>query len=205
MTTRTYRSFSSEMMKIASGVKDADIQALIAARKGEEYLAGGRLTTNSKIDDHLPPSQEKQASFPSMAALQLGAATSPLDKTKNKKPGSYQEGRDWAVTGLKGATGGASAVGLYRGLKGRQTMTARHLRLGATLGAAAALGDRAYRHSNDKEKAAEVNPTPGASFGSPAKALADGQQTGRFQAQRIHTPKPLATAGTLNKLHLPRV
>ena len=71
----------------------------------------------------------------------------------------------------------------------------KKFRLAAGLGAAAAIAERAYRYhkpskaSTEPVKQAMVAPAVGGTFKSPALALRKGQQTGMFEAGKIHQPR----------------
>lgn len=50
-----YRAFVTELVKIATEVRDPDIRAMIAEANGKEYLQGGRLATNTEIETNFKP------------------------------------------------------------------------------------------------------------------------------------------------------
>ncbi len=177
MSARLFRSFSMEIMKLASDIPDdAAIRELLAFRRGEEYLPGGELQKNA---------------VSSLTALQIGSG-SPLSKSVHSKgPEKYQEGRDWAITGLKGATGGVGTLGLYNTLRhGPDTkLTLKGGRGAAAIGAGVALGDRILRrHAEKKHKALEkhagiVSPSPERTVKTPSAMLRSAQQTGAIRSQ----------------------
>lgn len=55
MNIRQARSFSTELAKIAAGILDPDIRALVADRNGKEYLQGGQLATNDTKETNFTP------------------------------------------------------------------------------------------------------------------------------------------------------
>lgn len=185
MLARQLRSFSAELMKLATGVVDADIRKLLAMRKGEEFLPGGELQANTTTP------HEKLAANSALM-------TSMINFKANKKDDTpYQAARDWGWTGVRGATAGAGLTKLVKDMKG-QHMAPHHYRKGVAIGTSVALGDRLWRHRHElgkhPEKTATVQPNPGSSFKSPATALHTGQETGQFHAKSVHhmaAPKPL--------------
>lgn len=204
------RSFTVEMLKIAADIKDADIRKLLAERRGEEYLDGGRLLTNTA---------QEAPYFPKMAAG--GGYTAPVSmaasgsydlKARKKKHNTYQELRDYSMTGMKGALTGLGVLGASNAMRGRfgspssglETLrAAKQARRAATIGGSAAVLDRAYRH-HELTKEALVNPNPGTSFRSPRQELSSGQETGRFESQVFHDyGKPSKTVQLGRKFRIP--
>lgn len=189
MKTLFYRAFATELIKIATETSDGEIRKLLAERRGDEYLSGGKLPSDPEEDPkYMPP---KLGAFSSMMATQLGASN-PLGTAHKRKPGKYQEGRDWALTGLKGATGGVAAGGLAHALAGVKEMPLKRLRTMATVGTGVALGDRMIRYKEEKKKqkgpektAGIVNPTAGP-FRSAGNALASARKTGGFKSRVVH-------------------
>ena len=185
MNVRTLRSFSTELLKIAGEALDADVRKLHADRKGKEYLVGGELPSNPGT-----PWAEKLANM-------LMAAGMTNFKADKKDPGVYQHVRDWGWRGAQGAAAGAGMTQLAKNMRGAG-MTAKNYRQGAGIGAGIAIGDRVWRHHQDKkhkaEKTAMVNANPNDAFRSPAVALHEGQQTGGFKSHMTHStgtaPKP---------------
>lgn len=55
MSLLGYRAFATELLKIATEVRDADIRAMIAYGKGQEYLPGGELKTNTEVETNFKP------------------------------------------------------------------------------------------------------------------------------------------------------
>lgn len=178
MDVRTYRAFSGELMKIASDVQDADIRALLADRRGEEYLRGGEL------DSEIVRAQDTQDNLRGMhkksSRLFLASDSYNL-RARKKKPGKYQEARDYAATGLKGALTGAGIVELGRKLGVGGAPMVKHYRAAAGIGAAATLADRAYRHVHGEpvQKQAGAVESLSQGFRSPAVSLHRAQQTGK--------------------------
>lgn len=190
---RTIRAFTVEMLKIAADIKDADIRKLLAERRGEEYLEGGRLLTNT---------EQEAKYFPKMAGVG-GGYTAPVGmsasgsydlKARKKKDNTYQKLRDYATTGTKGALTGLGILGASNAMRGRfgspsagleAVRAARQARRVATIGASAAVLDRAYRH-DEFTKEALVNPKPETPFRSPRQELSRGQETGKFESHVFH-------------------
>jgi hypothetical protein len=181
---RVIRAFSTELMKIAADIKDADIRSLLAHRRGEEYLEGGRLPSNADIG------LQKQAAGGYTAPVGLSASGSYDLKANKKKSNSYQKARDYSTTAMKGGLTGLGILGASNAMRGRfgspsvglETLrAARQARRAATVGASAAVVDRAYRH-DELNKQAMVAPTVGAAFRSPQQELARGQEVGRFES-----------------------
>lgn len=203
---RVIRSFSTEMMKIAADIKDADIRHLLAERRGNEYLEGGRL-----------PSNYDKPEFPKAAA---GGYTAPIGlsesgsydlKSNKKKPNSYQKIRDYSTAALKGGLTGLGVLGAHNAMKGRfgspsaglETLrAAKHARRAATIGASAAVVDRGYRH-DELNKHATVAPSLGATFQSPKQELSRGQEVGRFESVVHDYGKPSKTLQIGRKFRIP--
>ncbi len=193
---RTIRAFSSELMKIASGIKhDADVRKLLAERRGEEYLDGGRLLTNSEAE--APYANQKIASG-YQAGLNAGVGSFDVLRSKKKKKNNYQTVRDYAGTALKGGLTGLGILGAANTLRGRfgspvgptaTRQAVRAARQAATAGAGLALADRAYRHNDlpgQDKTAFAVSPGLSTNFKSPAGELARSGQTGGFRGGIIH-------------------
>ena len=189
MNLLSYRSFSTELLKIANDLGDADIRALLAERQGKEYLKGGQLDTNKLVPADRPvPAGDggalKIANYTLVAPSML--------KVQRKEEGPYSAIRNTAVKGLGGAFAGAGAVKLYREMAGRSA-TPHSIRLGAGVGAGLSLADKYYRHRNEmkalkqkpKTKIALVQQNANAPFRSPGDALATSQNVGKFQ-NRVH-------------------
>lgn len=195
---RTIRAFSVELMKEASKIMDADIRKLLAERKGEEYLEGGRLPTNTEAEI---PFQTKVASNGSYTAPRNMATTSGaidvLDSHK-KKHNRYQKVRDYTGTAMRGGLTGLGVLGATNAMRGRfgspsnahaVRAAAKSVRRAAGAGAAIAVADKAYRYDDvptmDK-KAFVVSPNPSAAFKSPSLALSETRETGGFKPSVIH-------------------
>jgi len=152
------------------------------------------------------------------SALELDKTASqilvPVDvidlKARKKKPGKYQDARDYTMTGLKGALIGGSATKLVEKLRGNWGKAAKAVAksgkvpeigpkgylAAATLGAGAAMADRYYRHREAKKQGLIK-----AAFGkTPGERLQQNRQTGSFRDEHIHTGvRPPAAAGTFGK------
>lgn len=194
---RTIRAFSVELMKIASGIKDAEIQKLLADRRGEEYLEGGRLP------NELP--EEKLAAGGYEAPLGMSASGNYDHKANKKKSNHYQKVRDYAGTAVKGGLTGLGILGATNAMRGRFSApdgfhavrkATKAARNAAIIGSGVAVADRAYRHDElpGATKTANIGSNPNASFKSPAVELANSQRTGSFRSG-VHNvgtaPKPL--------------
>lgn len=204
---RTIRAFSAELMKIASGIKhDADVRKLLAERKGEEYLDGGRLLTNTELE--APYSHQKIASN-----LRVGLSAGSFDvlNSKKKKKNRYQTARDYAGTAMKGGLTGLGVLGAVNTLRGRFgspsdpvsiLKATRAARQAAGGGAGLALADRAYRHDDlpgQDKKAFAVSPSTTSNFKSPATELSKTQQTGSFRGGIVHDTGKVPSSLTLGK------
>jgi hypothetical protein len=202
MSLFQYRAFATELMKIATELQDPDIRALMAQRKGEEYLKGGQLPTNADAegqDSRYVPELQKKA-----FGIGYEAGALPPDdymvRGKLKKPGMYQDVRDTAVAGMKGALTGAGVTGLYHGLRGRMnTLPTGQLQAGAGIGAGLALADRMYRHHQQKRQLQEeaVKQANLSTF-TPARALDTGHKVGSFE-NKVHVGAPAQPAGLMGK------
>ena len=207
---RTIRAFAVEMLKIAADIKDADIRKLLAERKGEEYLDGGRLLTNT---------EQEAKYFPKMASGFGGysppvgmSASGSYDLTaRKKKNNTYQKLRDYTVTGTKGALTGLGVLGASNAMRGRfgspstgldAVRAARQARRAATIGASAAVLDRAYRH-DEFSKEAMVSPKLETPFRSPQQELSRGQETGKFESGVIHDYKRPRSVQIGRKFRIP--
>lgn len=188
MSLRQLRSFSVEMMKLAADIQDADIRSLLAFRRGEEYLEGGKLPANTALEDvelHL-------TKMGLDSRIGLAASNSYDLHAKTKKDNSYQKTRDYATSGIKGGLTALGLLGATNAMRGRfgppKNLSAtrkamNNARRVAAVGAAAAVVDRAYRHDELPEVAKLANivrPTPNA-FRSPAAQLAQSRATGSFK------------------------
>jgi hypothetical protein len=110
---RQLRAFSVEMMKLAADVQDADIRDLLAFRRGEEYLPGGQLESNTEEEER---HQSKLADFDP----KMGLAAGSFDlRARKKKHNDYQKARDYTTTGLKGGLTGLGVLGAINTMRGR--------------------------------------------------------------------------------------
>jgi hypothetical protein len=190
MNLLTYRAFSTELLKIANDLGDADVRSLLAERKGEEYLKGGELPTNKIVPGDRPvPAGDGAATKIANYAL---AAPSML-KAHKKEQGPYQTVRDTGLKALGGAAAGAGSMRLFHDMMGRHP-TPHKYRVSAGIGAGIALVDKAFRHRQDikdtvrrkpKQKLAFVQQNTASTFRSPGDALASAQTVGKFQ-NRVH-------------------
>jgi len=180
MNTRFFRSFSTELMKIASGIPDdAGIRELLADREGEEYLPGGELPSNE-------PGSAMLQKLGGPFALAAGAHDLHA-KTKIDSP--YQGTRDHAVAAGKGALTGAAAMGLVDKLSKTPFVGHKHYRAAAAIGAGGMLADRVFRHhraehdSHKDKTAGIVSPSAEHVVKSPAGVLHAAQQTGSVRGK----------------------
>lgn len=189
---RTMRSFTVEMLKIAADIKDADIRKLLSERRGEEYLDGGRLLTNTAQEAPYLPKMAAGGGY--QAPIGVAASGNYDLKSRTKKDNTYQKLRDYSTTGMKGALTGLGVLGATNAMRGRfgspakgleTLLAARQARRAATIGGSASILDRAYRH-NDLTKEAIVNPRAETSFRSPQQELSRGQETGKFESHVFH-------------------
>lgn len=204
MSIRRLRSFSTELMKIASEILDADVRMLLAERRGDEYLPGGQLPSNDPRETNFVP--KIAAYMPSRALMASNMMGSSIN-LKNEHPAgkaekTYLTGRDYLSAGVRGTTAGLGALAAAKTLlpeKLEKAMTKNHKaygRLASGIGVASMLGDLTYRRHKLKqlnahrEKRAFVQANPNASFGSPATQLANSRRVGSFEAGRIHTVRP---------------
>lgn len=210
MRLRTMRSFTVEMLKIAVDIKDADIRKLLAERRGEEYLDGGRLLTNTAQEAPYLPKTAAGGGY--SASVGMTASGSYDLKARKKKHNAYQKLRDYSVAGMKGALTGLGALGAANAMKGRfgspsagrETLrAAKQARRAATIGGSAAVLDRAYRH-DELTKEALVNPGLGVAFRSPQQELSQGQETGKFESHVFHNDgRPPKTVQLGKKFRIP--
>lgn len=202
MNLLTYRAFSTELLKIANELGDADIRALLADRKGDEYLKGGELPTNKTVPGERPvPAGDGGATKIANYAM----AAPGLLRAHKKEEGGYQTVRDTGLKTLGGAAGGAGAVKLVHDMMGK-SHSPHGIRMGAGIGAGIALADKAFRHRAEiknsvkrkpKVKLSFVQQNAAAPFHSPADSLASAQTVGKFQ-NRVHQ-SAAKTPGLLGK------
>lgn len=205
---RTIRSFTVEMLKIAADINDADIRKLLADRRGQDYLVGGRLISNSEAE---APYFPKMSSPYSRSATMVASGNYNLGSHK-KKDNTYQKVRDYAATGIKGGLTGLGILGASNAMRGNfkapaaglETIKAmRSARRAATVGASATVLDRAYRYNEQEKKASFIHANPNAAFRSPAEELATSSRTGRFEAKVHNYGKAPHTVQLGNKFRLP--
>jgi len=184
MSLLQYRAFSTELMKLATGLLDADIRKLLAERAGDEtYLEGGELPANA-------PPIEKNAFLSYMPPSTYNV--------RGKKPtgdsSPYETASNLASSALKGGMTGGGVYALQNNLRHgfgpgfREHMKPKGLAASVLLGSGIAMTDRALRHRAAKKKheheknAALVTESAGASFRSPALSLKRTSQVGKARA-----------------------
>lgn len=195
---RTIRAFSTELMKIAADIQDADIRKLLSERRGKEYLDGGRLLTNTEAEAPYAQKMAMSGGYSAPVGLATGSGSMDVLRSHKKKSNNYQKARDYAGTAMKGGLTGLGILGASNAMRGRFGTpagekairhAARSAQRAATAGAGVAVADRAYRHDDvlglDK-KAFTVSANPSSSFRSPAASLAQSSQTGGFKSGVIH-------------------
>lgn len=183
MNLRGYRSFSTEFLKIAVELQDSDVRALLADRRGKEYLEGGRLRTNAPADTNYQP---KLASKKRKGLKAIHPLATPLDRLSSttKTKGKYQGARDTALTAVGGALTGGSALKLVERMrKGQGKAHPRSYAAAVLLGSMAGLADRLYRHK--KGLAPSSSDAAGAAtkvaFKSPGMELARASRIGHAE------------------------
>ena len=186
MSLLFYRAFATELMKIASGLLDADIRRLLAERAGDpDYLEGGELPANA-------PPIEKNAF--------LSYVHPSTYNFRGKKPtgegSSYETASNLSSSALKGGMTGAGVYALGHNLRhgfeeGAKRMSAGHLGKAVGIGSTIALADRILRHRAAKKRlwskghekhAALVSESVGAAFRTPALSLKRTSQVGKARA-----------------------
>jgi hypothetical protein len=193
---RQLRAFSVEMMKLAADVQDAGIRDLLAFRRGEEYLPGGQLESNTEEEvRHQSKLGAYGTQFGESTGRYLGLASDSFDhRSRTKKHNNYQKGRDYTTTGLKGGLTGLGVLGAINTMRGRfgspagvyETRKAMNTaRKAFGIGASAAVADRAYRHDELPKTASDigalgVQSTPG-NLKSPGAQLSQARATGLFR------------------------
>jgi hypothetical protein len=176
-----YRAFSTELLKIATEVRDPDIRAMISEAHGKEYLNGGALRANSEAETNFKPKLAAPSSF--MAYTPVGTYN-----VRGKKPtatgSGYETASNFAGTALRGGMTGAGAATLAHTLRhGHDLKLApKHLGMAVAGGAGLALADRALRRNAVKKQLTKV-----AMF-SPARQLHATQSRGDFENKVHHTP-----------------
>jgi hypothetical protein len=190
---RSFRIFSSEIMKAAAKVDDADVQALLADRKGEEYLKGGKLPSNTA--EEIQYERKMAANFNAGYTNAGVGASGGFDlSSKTKKNNKYQKVRDYAASAGKGGLTGLGVLGALNVMRGKfkgpettheirkATRAARNAFVG---GAGVATLDKAYRH-DELPKMAMVTANPNAAFRSAASSLATSARTGAMKSSVVH-------------------
>lgn len=209
---RTIRSFTVELLKTAADIKDADIRKLLAERRGEEYLEGGRLPANTAQETPYLPKLAAPGGY--RAPLGMAASGNYDLKARKKKNNTYQKLRDYTSSGVKGALTGLGVLGASNAMRGRfgspasgldTLRAARQARRAATIGGSAAVLDKAYRHDElTLGKEAMVLSNPNDTFRSPAAELSTTGRTGRFESSVFHDyGKPPKTLQIGNKFRIP--
>jgi hypothetical protein len=194
MTILGFRSFSTELIKIATEALDADIRANVSEAKGKEYLYGGQLRTNTEIETNFKP---KLAGF--MAFTPVGTYNVLGNKKREAQPSSsYERLSGTAGTALRGGMTGAGVATLGHALlRGHEAKLAPgSLGKAVAIGGGIAIADRALRRRAVKkqlEKAANL-----ATSFSPARQLHANQDRGRFE-NKVHNTPLKAQAGLIGK------
>ncbi len=213
---RTIRAFSVELMKEASKIVDADIRKLLAERKGEEYLVGGKLSSNTEAEVPYIMKMANNGNYTAPRDMTTASGAVDVLKSHKKKHNKYQKIRDYSGTGLRGGLTGLGTLGAVNAMRGRfggpsgahaTRAAAKSVRRAFGSGAAIAIGDKAYRYNDvpsiDK-KAFVVSPNPTAPFKSPGSALAETKETGSFEPGVIHNSGKAAKSIQLGrKFRLP--
>jgi len=184
MSLLFYRSFATELMKIAADLFDSDIRRLLAERAGDlDYLEGGELPSNA-------PPIEKNSSYTSF----VHPSTYNVRGKKPTGEGSpYETASNFSSSALKGGMTGGSIYALQHTLRhgfdvGAKTMTRGGLGKSLGIGSAVAVGDRlirrhAVKKRNEHEKKASlVSAKPSADFRTPALSLKRTGQIGKARA-----------------------
>jgi len=213
MNALSMRAFSTELVKLAMEIKDPDIQALQAEKKGKEYLQGGRLPANTEAETSFVPKIASITGWRSPARL---AATgmdmdSPVDSPHNR----YAKAKDWMMTGVKGVTTGAGLMGLGHALvkapmapgatfsEGLKASVPA-LRAGALLGGGLAIGDKLLTHHLKKKEMMKQAMLGSQTF-TPARELKASGETAHFENMIHKGPgvRPSGLMGTAGRL--PRI
>lgn len=189
MTLLGYRAFATELLKIATEVRDPDIRAMIAESHGKEYLNGGALRCNSEAETNFKP--KLAANF--MAFTPVGTYN-VRGKAPTAQGSGYETASNFAGTALRGGMTGAGVSTLAHALHGGHDFRPSSRVLGASVGVGAgvALADRALRRHAMKKQLSRMAKT--ANF-TPARQLHATQSRGDFENKVHHTPlKPMAAA-----------
>lgn len=191
-----YRAFSTELLKIATEVRDAEIRAMLAEARGQEY--GTALRTNSEVETNFKP--KLAAGF--MAYTPVGTYN-----VRGKKPTAtgtgYETASNFAGTALRGGMTGAGVATLGHTLRHGhvEKMLPRHLGAAVAGGAGLALADRALRRREVKKQLTKM---AGLQTFSPARQLHTTQSQGDFE-NKVHHPQLKPTAGIIgNNFRMPQ-
>jgi len=193
MSLLGYRAFATELMKIATEVRDPDIRAMIAESKGKEYLNGGALRCNSEVETNFKP--KLASGF--MAFTPVGTYN-----VRGKKPtaqgSGYETASNFAGTALRGAMTGAGATTLAHTIRHGHDLRAapRTLAIAAAGGAGLALADRAMRRRAMKKQLEKI------AF-SPARQLQSTGAVGSFLKKVHNTPLKASVPAIGNSFRLP--
>lgn len=213
---RTIRAFSVELMKEAAQIGDADIRKLLAERKGEEYLEGGRLPANTEAEVPYVSKMANQGKYTAPRDIATASGAVDVLKSHKKKHNRYQKIRDYSGTAMRGGLTGLGVLGATNAMRGRfgspsgahaARAAAKSVRRAVGAGASIAVADKAYRHDDipsiDK-KAFVVSPNPSAPFRSPGAALSGARETGSFEPSVIHdSGKPIKSVQLGRKFRIP--
>lgn len=199
MDARLFYSFSTELLKIATGIKtplDADLRELTADRRGDEkYLPGGQLPTNALEDEGATPYPLSKTADQDSGAINIASGVYDFP-AKKKKKNTFQKVRDYSAAGGKGAFVGIGGLEAARKLMGQfekpegavAKKMGRRFQLAAGLGASASMLERAYRYNHlpkvtsSSEKKAMIAPNAGRTLGTPARSLAASRRVGTLRA-----------------------
>lgn len=200
-----YRAFATELLKIATEVRDPDIRAMIAEAKGKEYLNGGALRANSEVETNFKP--KLAANF--MAFTPVGTYNILGKRRPEAQPSSaYERASGTAGAALKGGMTGAGAGTLIHTLRHGHDLRMAPKPLAKWVGAGTgiALADRALRRHATKRnleqavKTANLDPQ---TF-TPARQLHANQSRGTFE-NKLHRGVVKSTPGVVgNAFRLPQ-
>jgi hypothetical protein len=190
MSLLFYRSFATELMKIASGLLDADIRRLLAERAGDpDYLEGGELPANA------PPIEKN-----SFLSYMPPSTYNVRGKRPTGEGSAYETASNLSSSALKGGMTGGGVYALGHNLRhgfeeGAKKMSGKHLGKAVSIGSVVALTDRALRHLSARKRlalkrghekhAALVSESAGAAFRTPALSLKRTSQVGKARAVHL--------------------
>ncbi len=188
-----YRAFATELLKIATEVRDPEIRAMIAESNGKEYLQGGRLNANAETETNFKP----KIASPYMHGYEVGRKLASLMGS------GYETASNFAGTALRGGMTGAGAATLGHTLmRGHEAkLLPKHLGAAVAGGAGLALADRAFRRHAMKKQLTKL-----ANMGtfSPARQLHSTQSQGDFENKVHHTPLKPAAGIIGNNFRMPQ-